>query len=131
MDQAPDQQSTDHLVDYCREAVGDRLRSVTRYGLDDFHSLYLRDGFLDELGLEDEASWEMFRLPVFQMHPRLWELAHFADTLDAPDVGRYTFGDVNVVQLLLSKEDGLWISYDTDGDPPDEFVAGLKAVVAT
>lgn len=124
------QQVAEELVDYCRESVGHRLRTVTRYSLDTFDSRYLREGMLDDLGFEDEESWEMFRLPVFQMHRRLWELPHFANTLAAPDVGRYTFGDVTVIQLLLSKEEGIWISFDNDGDPPDEFVAGLKAIVS-
>lgn len=122
--------ATDELVDYCRETVGHRLRTMTRYGLNDFDTLYLREGMLDDLGFEDEDSWDMFRLPVFQMHRRLWELAHFADTLDDPEVGVYTFGDITVIQLLLSEKEGIWISFDHDGDFPDEFLAGLEATVS-
>jgi hypothetical protein len=123
-------QAADEVVVYCRETVGNRLRTVTRYSLDDFDSLYLRDGILEELEFEDGESREMFRIPVFQLHRKLWEISYFSNTLDDPEAGVFSFGDVAIVQIPIAEEEGIIVSLESDGDLPGEFVAGLKAIVS-
>ncbi len=123
-------ETVQEIIDYCHEMVGENLRTVTRYSAEEFEPVYTRDGIFEQIQL-DEETLGMFRNPVFQIHRAAWDVGSYHLLLDVPDVAISSFGDISAIQFPVTREDGILVTLDSQGELPTGLVSHCKSIVYT
>jgi hypothetical protein len=104
-------EAAQRLTAYCRDRVGDSLRSVVEYGETEYELVYLRDD------LQSQYSDDQFDDLVGEaraVHNRVWAVGTQAGPLGAARATVHYFENAFVIQLVPERRHGYFATFNSN-----------------